>query len=343
MRQVPFGTSGETISEIGFGGIPIQRLSTEGAVEVVRHCVDAGVTFLDTAHGYGTSEERIGKAIAGRREALFLATKSPAREAAVFREQMALSFERLGVEVIDLFQFHNVSTPEALKQIMADGGPMDIALEAKAEGRIRHIGVTSHSLDMALELAVSGDFESLMFPFNYVTSEPASQLIPLCERNGVAFIAMKPMGGGLLDDAVLSFKYLRQFAQVIPVVGIERPNEIDEIVAILEGDVALTDAERARMTEMIEMLGDRFCRRCDYCQPCPQDIPISTVLNIKSFARRMPAERVRGEWGRALMAQAETCIVCGECASRCPYGLPVPDMIAENVAWYHERMALADG
>jgi hypothetical protein len=340
MRQVELGRTGLRVSEVAFGGIPIQRLSEDEAVAVVQRCLDLGVTMLDTAHGYSTSEERIGRAIAGRREGLVIATKSPAREAGPFREQMELSFRRLGVEYIDLFQFHNISTPEALEQVLAPGGPMDIARQAKAAGRIGHIGVTSHKLEMAIEMAGSGLFETLMFPFNYITDEPAQELIPLCRAKGVGFIAMKPMGGGLLEDATLSFKFLRQFEGVLPVVGIERAAEIEEIVGIMEGDTAFTPAERTRLAEITAFLGTRFCRRCDYCQPCPQGIQISTVMNIKSFARRMPPERVFGEWGRALVAQAETCIVCGECASRCPYGLPVPEMLAQNAQWYNEQMAL---
>ncbi len=339
MQQVELGQTGLRVSAVAFGGIPIQRLTEDAAIAVVRRCLDLGVTMLDTAHGYSTSEERIGRAIAGRREGLVLATKSPAREAGPFREQMELSFQRLGVAYIDLFQFHNVSTPEALAQILTPGGPMDIAREAKAAGRIGHIGVTSHKLEMAIEMVSSGLFETLMFPFNYITNEPAEELIPLCREKGVGFIAMKPMGGGLLEDATLSFKFLRQHKDVLPVVGIENMAEIEEIVGIMEGPTTFTPEEEARLAEIIAFLGPRFCRRCDYCQPCQQGIPISTVMTIKSFARRMPPERVFGEWGQELIAKAETCIVCGECAERCPYGLPVPDMLSENVSWYHEQMA----
>ncbi|MFO7696402.1 MAG: aldo/keto reductase [Anaerolineae bacterium] len=340
MRQVELGRTGLTVSEIAFGGIPIQRLAESDAVAVVRRCLDLGITFLDTAHGYSTSEERIGKAIAGRRDGLVIATKSPAREGSAFREQMELSFRRLGVHYVDIFQFHNIATQEALDQVLAPDGPYAIARQAKADGRIGHIGVTSHSLDMAIKMAGMGLFETLMFPFNYVTQEPANTLIPLCREKGIGFIAMKPMGGGMLEDATLSFKYLRQHAGVVPVVGIEKPAEIEEIVGVLSGPTAFSEREQARMTEIVATLGDRFCRRCDYCQPCPQGIQISTVINVKSFARRMPEERVYGDWGRSLIAQAESCIQCGDCVSRCPYGLPVFDMVAENAAWYTEQMAL---
>jgi len=253
---------------------------------------------------------------------------------------MELSFQRLGVDHIDIFQFHNIATQEALDQILAPGGPYEIALQARGQGRIGHIGVTSHSLDMAIKMAQMGLFETMMFPFNYMTREPLDELIPLCRANGLAFIAMKPMAGGMLEDAALSFKYLRQHPDVIPVVGIEKEQEIEQIAAIMQGPASLTEEERARMSEIMQRLGDRFCRRCDYCQPCPQGIQISTVLNIRSFARRMPETRVYGEWGQSLISQAETCIRCGDCESRCPYSLPVPDMVAENAQWYREQQAL---
>ncbi|MGI6368727.1 MAG: aldo/keto reductase [Anaerolineae bacterium] len=339
MQQVPLGRTGLQVSEIAFGGIPIQRLSHAEAVAVVRHCLDAGITFIDTAHGYGTSEERIGEAIRGRREGLVLASKSPARDGETFQAHLEQSFTRLGVDYIDLYQFHNVATAEALEQVLAPGGAMEAALRAREAGRIGHIGVTSHNLQMAIKMADMGIFETMMFPFNYVTREPLQELIPLCQRNGVGFIAMKPMGGGMLEDATLSFKYQRQHAGVVPVVGIERAAEMDEILQIWADPAPLSTAEMARIDEIVARLGTRFCRRCDYCQPCPQQIPISTILNIKSFAARMPAERVYGDWGRQLIASAQSCIRCGQCEGRCPYGLPVPDLVAEYAGWYHQLMA----
>lgn len=342
MKTMRLGRTNLTVSEVGFGGIPIQRLSDERGVEVIRHCLDLGVTYLDTAHGYGTSEERIGWAIAGRREGLVLASKAPARDAATFRQQMDLSFQRLGVEYIDLYQFHNIATREAMEQVLGPGGAMEAAREAQAAGRIGHIGVTSHSMEIALELVATDEFATMMFPYNFITTEPRERLIPLCRAHDVAFIAMKPMGGGLLEDATLAFKYLREEPDVISLVGLEAEAEIDEIVAIMEGPAGLNAEELARMAASRERLGSRFCRRCDYCQPCPQEIGISTVLNLRSFARRFPPERMRGEWGQALAGQAERCLECGDCESRCPYNLPIRQMLKEITHWYHTEIMAAD-
>jgi len=337
MEKVRLGKSDLKVTRVGFGGIPIQRLTDAEAVAVIRRCLDLGINWIDTAHGYGSSEARIGQAIAGRREEVILATKSPARDPEGFRQQMALSFERLGVDYVDLFQFHNVSTKEAYEQILAPGGPLDIARKAQAAGRIGHIGVTSHSLELAQILVTSGHFETLMFPYNFVTREPEERLIPLCREHDVGFIAMKPMAGGLLEEASLAFKYLWQQPDLVSVVGIEHAKEMEEIVALEASGATLTAEEWQRIEALREELGTRFCRRCGYCQPCPQGIAISTVMNIKSFEQRFPPERMFGEWGERIMGTAETCIECGECESRCPYQLPIREMIKEYVAWYQAR------
>jgi len=339
MNTIRLGKTGLMVSAVGFGGIPIQRLSEEEAVRVVRRALDLGVTFLDTAHGYTTSEERIGKAIAGRRDGLILATKSHALDAEGLPQEMAQSFQRLGVEHIDLFQFHGVSKAEDYERVVAPGGPLDVAREAQAAGRIGHIGVTSHSLDMALQLAACGHFETLMFPFNFITSEPAQRLVPLCQEQDVGFIAMKPIGGGLLEDANLALKWLRHFPGVVPLVGIEKAAEIEQVVSIMEGSAALAVSEWAEINRLKAELGTRFCRSCDYCQPCPQDIRISSMLRIRSFAKRMPPERVFGAWGQEMVAVAETCADCGDCESRCPYELPIREMLREHVAWFHAERA----
>lgn len=336
VRQVTLGRTGLTVSEIGFGGIPIQRLSEQGAIDVVRHCLDLGITFLDTAHGYTTSEARIGKAIAGRRDEVVIATKSHGLDAETFRDEMEQSFRRLQVDRIDIFQFHGVSSDENYAKVIAPGGPLDVAREAQSAGRIGHLGVTSHRLDTALKLATCGLFETLMFPFNWITREPADELLSLCEKNGVAFISMKPMGGGLLDDATLNFKWLAQYPSAYPLVGIQSFEEIDEIVGIVEAREALSDAERARIEALRAELGNRFCRACDYCQPCPQGIRISSVMRLKSSLKRFSTERFYGESTEAMVATAESCLECGDCESRCPYELEIRDTIRDNAAWYRE-------
>jgi len=343
MRKIRLGKTGLMVSELGFGGIPIQRLNDDEAIRVVRRCLDLGVTFLDSANSYTTSEGRIGKAILGRREGLVLATKSGARDPQTCREHLALSFQRLGVEHIDLFQFHNVSTQEHYERIVAPGGMLAVVREAQADGRIGHIGVTSHNLDMALKLVRSGHFETLMFPFCCVTPEAAEELIPLCREHDVAFIAMKPMGGGLLENASLAFKYLRQFPDVLPLVGVQSVAEIEEIVAIMEGPASLSAGEQIELQRLRQELGTRFCRGCDYCQPCPQGISISMMMRLHSHAKRFHVDRFYGQEMQSLVARIETCADCGDCESRCPYQLAIRETLRANAAWYREQMALHRG
>jgi len=340
MRMVELGGTGLVVSEVGFGGIPIQRLTEEEAVQVVHHCLDLGVNLIDTAHGYGTSEERIGRAICGRRRGLVLATKSPGRDAESFRRHLQQSFERLNVEHIDLYQFHNVSTMEDYQRIISPGGPLEVAREAKRQGLIGHIGVTSHKLDVAVELVKTGLFETMMFPFNFISNEAAQQLIPLCRQKSIGFMAMKPMGGGMLEDAGLTFRHLRTFEGVVPVVGIETREQMTEIASIVESGAKLNEADQAAIARTRAELGTRFCRGCEYCQPCSQGIRISMVMRIQSFAKRFPVERLYGEGGRRDVAKVRDCADCGDCESRCPYELPIREIMRQNADWYEEQMAL---
>jgi predicted aldo/keto reductase-like oxidoreductase len=294
MRTVELGRTGLRVAEVAFGGIPIQRLSHDDAVAVVRGCLDLGVDLIDTAHGYTTSEERIGAAIAGRREGLIVATKTPAATGADARAQLAESLRRLGVDHIDLMQLHGVSSEEKWAHVTAPGGPLDVLREAKRGGVIGHIGITSHRAEVAVEAVRSGHFETVMFPLNFVAREPGLEVLEACCQQGVAFIAMKPMGGGMLENAKVAFQYLRQFPEVIPVVGIERVAEMAEIVSLYDRPPQLTEAERGEMERLRAELGPVFCRRCEYCQPCPEGIGISTVMNAPTMLKRMPAERVFG-------------------------------------------------
>ncbi len=336
MKTIKLGKTGLEISRIGFGGIPIQRLTEEEAIRVVQRCIDLGVTFLDTANGYSTSEERIGKAVAamaGRRKDLVIATKTGARDRATAWQHLELSLERLQTDYVDLWQLHNVATPEAFEQVIGPGGAMEAAQQALEEGKVRHIGVTSHSMDVAIDMVPSGHFETLQFPFNFVTNEAADKLLPLIREHDLGFIAMKPFAGGMLDDANLAIKYLLQFDDVVPDPGIETSAEIEEIVNIVQ-DCELTPQERQEMERVRAEVGTRFCRRCDYCQPCPEDVSISLVMNLRSFWKRFADESFTGGWIARGVESARNCTECGECEEKCPYHLPIREMIVESLEFY---------
>lgn len=335
MKRVQLGKTHLMVSRVGFGGIPIQRLTEGEAVRVVQRCLELGVNFIDTANAYTTSEGRIGKAIAGwPRADLVIATKTGARDKATALKHLEQSLKSLGTDYIDLWQFHGVSTPEAYQQILAPGGALEAAQEALRAGQIRHLGLSSHSMDVALQVVPSGYFETIQFPFNFVTREPEHKLLPLVRQHGLGFIAMKPLAGGMLENVLLAFKYLLQFDDVVPDPGIEKVHEIEQIVGIVEKDWTLAPEERQEMERVSAELGARFCRRCDYCQPCQQEIRISTVLNLRSFWRRFPRDNFAGGWIAQAVDRARECLKCGECEERCPFHLPIRDMLVENVAFY---------
>lgn len=335
MRKMRLGRTDMMITCLGFGGIPIQRLSDDEAVAVVRRCIDLGITFIDTANSYTNSEERIGNAIAGKREGLILATKTAARSRKEAENHLNLSLKRLQVDYIDLYQLHNVSSKQTMREILIRGGPLTVAEEAKKAGLVRHIGVTSHSIDIAKELVRTGLFETIMFPFNFVVSEPAIELLSLSREHDVGFIAMKPMAGGRLDNAAIAFKYLLQFPDVSLIPGIQKVSEIEEIFSIVKGPWQMTQAEKTEMGYLVRELGQTFCRRCDYCQPCIEEIPISIVMNYPAFGKRMPAKSIFGPGFIVdAMEKAMNCSSCGECEERCPYKLPIRETIAEYVGRY---------
>ena len=340
MDKIRLGRTELMVSRLGFGGIPIQRLSEEDAIDVVRKCLDFGITFVDTANAYSTSEERIGKAIADRPVKPILATKSTSRDREGVEEHLNLSLKRLGVDSIDIYQFHGVSDFKSLEMVLDPEGPMAVVEKARQDGKIKHISVTSHSMDVAIEAVKTDRFATIMFPFNFITDEAVNELLPLCQQHDVGFIAMKPLAGGMLDNATLAFKYLFQFPDILPIPGIEYIHEIEEIVGILNGPLEMTEDEKQEMQRLRDELGTRFCRRCDYCQPCTEGIPISMVMNIRSFARRLPPERVFIGRIEEVMEKAAGCTQCGECEERCPYELPIRDTIAQNVEWYQEAKAL---
>ncbi len=337
MEKIRLGKTDLMVSKLGFGGIPIQRVSEDEAVAVVRRCLELGINYIDTANGYTTSEERIGKAIRGRREVGFIATKSYAQTRDKLENHLKLSLERLGTQYIDLYQFHGVNDFKALEQIMAPNGPMVALEEAKKNGKVKHIGITSHQIDVAKAAVKSDRFETIMFPLNFVTDEPADELLPLARKHDVGFIVMKPLAGGMLANVSLAFKYLLQFPDVLPIPGIERICEIEEIVKILTQPHGLTVTEKCEIQRLKAELGTQFCRRCDYCQPCTAGITISAVMTSDTFFKRVPLERYLFGSFAEIMQKAAGCIECGDCEGRCPYHLPIREIIAQRFKFFQEE------
>jgi predicted aldo/keto reductase-like oxidoreductase len=340
MKRVRLGKTGLDVSRVGIGGIPLTRPTEAEAIKVVQHALDLGVNFIDTARGYGMSEERIGKAITGRREQVILATKGWGDKATAL-ECIEESLKQLNTDYIDLWQVHGINTFEYLEQVIGPGGHLEGAREALQAGKIRHIGFSSHSLKVALKAVALEYFETIQFPFNFVSDEAVDELVPLARDYDLGFIAMKPFAGGRIKDANLAIKYLLRYPDILPDPGIEKAEEIEEIVNIVNnGDYELTSREQQEIKEIRRQIGTRFCRQCEYCMPCPQDVHICGVLYLKNLWELWPPERFFSwQYVNHAVESAGNCIQCGECETKCPYQLPIREMIDENMAFYHRIVA----
>ena len=334
MKMVRLGKTELQVSQVAFGGIPIMRRTKEDAVAVVREALDLGINFIDTAHGYSDSEEKIGEAIRGvPREELIIATKAPAADKKGFFEQLETSLKRLGTDYIDVYQHHGVGTQEKMDQVLGPDGAFEGMVEAIKQGKVRHPAFSSHSLPIAKKMMLTGHYEVTQIPFNFVDDAAAEEIIPLAKQLDMGFISMKPLGGGLLEDAETCFRYLMQFDSIVPDPGIETMEEIREIVALYDNAQPLTESDRARIAALKEELGKSWCHRCNYCQPCPQEINISVVLTAKSMIKRMTEDRAKSMVAAA-MERAEECVECRDCMPRCPYDLEIPELLkSQRAAW----------
>lgn len=328
MKYTVLGKTGLKISSLGFGGIPIQRIDAESTRSLFDTLEEYGINYIDTARGYTVSEEYIGYAIKGRREKFVLATKSMARTKSAMAADIELSLKNLGTDHIDLYQVHNAS-PEQLKTVMAEGGALEALLEAKAAGKIDHIGLTSHSVD-TFKLALDLDWvETFMFPYNLVESD-IEPLIEKCSEKNIAFIAMKPLAGGAIDNASLALRYVTSNPSLTVVIpGMYSSDEVKMNCAAVEDTSPLTQEEKDEIIKIRSELGNNFCRRCGYCAPCTVGINIPNVFLFDGYLTRYGLD----EWAKnryaSLDVKASACVECGKCESRCPYNLPIRKMLRE--------------
>lgn len=332
MKRIRLGKSELMVSRVGFGGIPITRVSYDQAQRCIRTAIDLGVNFIDTATGYHDSEEKIGKAIKGCRDNLILATKAPPTTPEQFNEAIDKSLKRLQTDTIDLYQFHLIKDQETLKKSLDLLPVMD---KAKDQGKIRHIGVTVHGVDFINNVIETDAFETIMIALNFIVSEAAGT-IANAHKHDLGVIAMKPMAGGHIQDPYFAFKYFINMENVVPLIGIETPEQIREIVKILESNIPPTPQEIQEMEKIKRESGNKFCRRCGYCMPCEQGVEIVPITVLKSLALRLPPEDiVKGSLASAIET-LENCIQCGKCEEKCPYDLDIMAMLEENKAYFDE-------
>ena len=331
METVRLGKTGIVTNKNGFGALPIQRISDDEAVYLLKKAYENGITFFDTARWYTDSEHKVGLAFAGMREKVFLATKTGAQDAEGFWRDLETSLTNLQTDYIDLYQFHN---PSFCPKPGDESGLYDAALKAKAEGKIRHIGITNHRLAVAHEAIDSGLYETLQFPFCYLATEKDIELVDKCRKADMGFIAMKALSGGLITNAAAAYAYLAQYDNVLPIWGVQREAELDAFLSYIGNPPAMTEelAEVIRK-DREELLGD-FCRGCGYCMPCPAGIEINNCARMSLLLRRSPSAGHLSPQGQEKMKKIEDCIHCNQCKSKCPYGLDTPALLQKNLADY---------
>ncbi len=322
------GKTNLEVNKNGFGALPIQRRNMEDSIEILQTAYENGINFYDTAHFYTDSEEKIGRALSDVREDIFLATKSGSETVEEFWSDLETSLKSMKTDYLDLYQFHNISfCPKE------DDDLYKAMLEAKKEGLVRHIGITTHKITHAHEALDSGLYETLQYPFSYLSGEEELQLVEKCRQLDVGFIAMKAMGGGLIKNSKASFAYINQFDNVLPIWGIQKLSELNEFLSYDENTV-LDDELRADIEKDKKELGVNFCRGCGYCMPCPEEINISLCARMSLWIRRFPTEPNMDEKTQEIMKKTLECTECYSCVDKCPYELDIPELLKENYEDY---------
>ena len=336
MDMVTLGKTGITVPKNGFGALPVQRVGMEDAVKLLRGAYEGGFRFFDTARAYSDSEEKLGEALADVRKEIYLATKTMAKDGEGFKRDLETSLKLLKTDYLDIYQFHN----PAFCPKPGDGtGLYEAMAEAKEQGMVRHIGITNHRIGVAKEAIESLLYETLQFPFCYLATEKDLEVVEMCRKADMGFIAMKALSGGLITNSAAAYAYLAQFEGVLPIWGVQRQSELEEFLRYMDEPPAMTEELQAVIDGDRKQLSGNFCRGCGYCMPCPVGIEINTCARMSLLIRRSPSEKQLTEKAQAMMKKIENCLHCGACAKKCPYGLDTPRLLEENYKDYQEILA----
>ncbi|MDR1157548.1 MAG: aldo/keto reductase [Oscillospiraceae bacterium] len=335
MDTFRLGRTDLQVSRSGFGAIPIQRLSLDDAAALLRRAYGGGINFFDTARAYGDSEEKIAYALSDVRAHIILASKTMADTSEGFGADLETSLRNLKTDYIDIYQFHN---PTFLPN--ADHPLYRAALQARREGKIRFISITSHRLDLAARMVRSGLFDTMQFPLSALSSTEDLDLVALCRAHDVGLIVMKAMSGGLITDPTATFALLRSLGDMVPIWGLQHLWELEQFLALEANPPALTPALRATIERDKQELAGAFCRACGYCMPtCPAGIQVSTAARMSLLLRRMNPARFTTPEMQALMEDITHCTDCGLCKAHCPYGLDTPALLRREHALYRVYLA----
>lgn len=330
MKTIALGKTGIVTPQNAFGALPIQRVSMQEAVRLLRRAYEGGMTFFDTARAYSDSEEKLGEAFDGIRDKVYIASKTMATTPEGVWEQLHTTLKNLRTDHVDLYQFHCV------KQCYAPGdgtGMYEAMAEAKRQGKVLHIGITAHKIGVAEEIVQSGLYETLQYPFSYLASDRDIALVRACGEHEMGFIAMKGLSGGLLTNARACMAFMSQF-DVLPIWGVQRESELDQWLSFFREDCGMTPEIQSFIDkERRELLGD-FCRGCGYCAPCAVGIQINTCARMSQMIRRSPSAAWLSPKWQAEMMKIDQCIECGACMKRCPYELEIPRLLKKNLEDY---------
>ena len=333
MKTITLGRTGINTPQNAFGALPIQRVSTDYAVMLLRKAYEGGMTFFDTARAYTDSEEKIGVAFEGMRDKVFIASKTHAMTPEEARAELETTLRNLKTDYLDLYQLHQA--PQCFKP--GDGtGMYEFLREAKEQGKVRHIGITAHKIGVAEEVVASGLYETLQYPFNYLATERELAMVKACGEAGMGFIAMKGLSGGLLNNANACMAFMSQFDHVLPIWGIQRESELDEWLAFFDKEAVMDDAAAAVIDKDRKELAGEFCRSCGYCMPCTMGIQIRNCARMIQLIRRSPSQNYLSPAWQAEMEKIDSCIGCGVCMTRCPYELNIPELLKKNLADYRK-------
>jgi len=333
MKKVRLGKTNLIVTQLGWGAIPIQRIGEREAVSLIRAVVEMGVDFLDTARAYTSSEYRIGLAIQEMNRPVILSSKSLVRTGEIYKE-VKESLRQLKVKKVDIYHLHGVSNFQDYEKVMAPGGAWAGLKHARDEGLIDHIGITSHNLKLLERAIEDGHFEVIMACYSFLELDAEQRVFPLAKAKDIGILAMKPFSGGVLEEAGPALRFVLSIADIVPIPGVETLEKAQENWKIFTEGYSLTEEDKDRIEAIRKKFDYQFCRRCDYCQPCTEEINIQLALGLKSIIKRIGSRAVEEKKWKDLIEKARNCSECGECLKRCPYQLPIPDLIKENVAWY---------
>ncbi len=336
MKKIILGSTGISSVQNGFGALPLQRDDIDTAVRILQRAYEGGMTFFDTARAYSDSEEKIGLALSDVRKNIFIATKTMAKNTEDMKKQLETSLELLKTDYIDIYQFHCVDRCYA----PGDGtGMYELMEDFKRQGLINHIGITAHKIGIAEEIINSGLYETLQFPFSYLSGERELALADKCREKNMGFIAMKALAGGIITNSRMAYAFISQYDNVMPIWGIQREKELEEWLSYMnDAPVMDADIREAIIKDKAELSGN-FCRGCGYCMPCPMNIQINNCARMSLMLRRAPSKAWLSETWQENMKQIEKCINCGQCRSKCPYELNTPELLKANYEDYKQVLA----